>query len=720
MTKSLKFGFRLAAGVAFVAFSPMAYAQAADDAADTGNNIVVTGQRQQYHGDVPLQDMPQAIQVIDNEILTRLNVVTLDSALELASGVSRQNNFGGLWDAYAVRGFAGDENFPSGFLVNGFNGGRGYGGPRDASNIDHIEVLKGPTAALFGRGEPGGSVNIITRKATLAGTKGSIAASAGSWNNYRGEADLNFVASDSIAIRVNGAYQDSDSFRDFNTIKKFTVSPSILVRLGDATSITYEAEYVNLKVPFDRGIVAVNGNPYVLPPERFLGEPGDGPTRVEVLGHQAQLQHDLGGNWTALLGFGYRDTSFSGFSSDAELALGRQILDNDGVNLSRQRRFRDYNTQHVVVRGELSGSVELAGMTHHLMLGADWDKFDIDTVQLRVRPPNYFAGSPITAANNAVNIFAPVYGQLPVPGAFQNQHEVQRAWGIYFQDQIDLTDQFKLRLGGRYDNFDQAITFRLTNTAGGQNKTKFSPTVGLVWETSDALTLYASWGRGFRPNSGTGFAPVGTTPQPFLPETSESYEIGAKFALMGGDIAGSLALYTMKKDNILTADPVNANFSIAIGEAKSKGVEFDLTAKLPSNFNLYLAYAYTDAHVSKDVFDINFVQPIRAGDPLINIPKHTGNAILIKDFPLGDESKASLGAGINFATRRLGETATRFFLPGYVLVKVLAAYEPTKNLRISADVSNVFNRRWFASSYAQVWIAPGTPRSFNVKAAYSF
>lgn len=717
MTKIFTFRHSVATGAAIIALSSSTYtfAQEAESEA-TETDIIVTGQRQQYRGDLPLKDLPQSIQVLDSELLSTMNVVRLDAALDLASGISRQNNFGGLWDSYAIRGFAGDENFPSGFLVNGFNGGRGYGGPRDASNIERIEVLKGPTSALFGRGEPGGAVNIITKKANLTASKGSVSASAGSWNNYRGEADYNLVLSDSVAVRINGAYEDADSFRDYLYTKKYTFSPSILIKFSSDTSLTYEAEYVNQEVPFDRGVVAVNGQLGVIPRERFLGEPGNGPTRVEVLGHQVQLQQDFGKDWSLLIGFGYRDTSFAGFSSDAELALGRQSLDNDGINLARQRRSRDYDTQHVVVRAELSGKLYTGSLTHHILMGADWDKFDIDLNQLRYRPPAYVAGSPITAANNAVNIFNPVYGQLPVPtGVVQNQHEVQKAWGVYFQDQIDLTEQFKFRFGGRYDDFRQRLTFRQTNTTGGQDQTKFSPTVGLVFEPSDALSVYASWGKGFRPNSGVDASNV-----PFSPETSESYEVGIKYALFDEMVTGTVAAYTMTKNNILTSDPANANFSIAVGEARSQGIEFDLNAKLPSDFNIYLTYAYTDAEVAKDVLDPNFQQQILKGDPLINIPKHSGNVILTKDFALGEESKITIGGAMNFASKRLGETATSFFLPGYTLFKVMAAFEPTENIRISADVSNVFNTTWYASSYSQLWIAPGTPRSFTVKASFSF
>ena len=254
----------LLCGVAAAALPAAAAAQ--DTATDsqqaqdgTENEITVVGQRQQYRGDVPIEEVPQTVQVIDGEMLKDLNITRLDAALDLASGVAKQNNFGGLWDSFAVRGFAGDENFPSGFLVNGFNGGRGYGGPRDASNIERIEVLKGPNGAVFGRGEPGGTINIITKKATLGDTFGSAALSAGSFDTYRAEGDVNVALGDTVAVRLNGAFQDAGSFRDTLDSRKIVASPSILFQPSSSTSNSYEMEYVDLSVPFDSGVVAVEG-----------------------------------------------------------------------------------------------------------------------------------------------------------------------------------------------------------------------------------------------------------------------------------------------------------------------------------------------------------------------------------------------------------------------------------------------------------------------------
>lgn len=710
----------LATSVALTVFATPAWAQDTADPADaaaSGDAIVVTGQRQQYRGDVPIKEIPQSIQVIGSELMTELNVTRLDSALELASGVSRQNNFGGLWDAFAVRGFAGDENFPSGFLVNGFNGGRGYGGPRDASNIERIEVLKGPNGAVFGRGEPGGTVNIITKKATVKDSFGSASASYGSYDTYRIEGDANLALSPNIAVRVNGAYQEGDSFRDTVHSKKLVLTPSVLFKIGENTSLTYELEYVDQEVPFDRGVVAINGELGLIPRSRFLGEPGNGPIKVKVAGHQFQIQQDLGGNdWVAIAGFGYRDTSFTGYSADPELALSRQIIDNDGINLARQRRFRDYDTTNTVLRGEVSGKIYTGGLVHHVLVGADWDRFNIDLYQLRYRPPVYVAGSPITAANNAINIFDPVYGQLPEPtGVVQDFVELQKSYGIYFQDQMDLTDRLKLRFGGRYDHFRQKITNRAGTSPTPVVKKRFSPTAGILYEVTDTVGIYGGYGTGFRPNSG-----VDAVGDPFSPETSSSFEIGARYTSPGEGITATIAAYTMKKNNILTSDPTNAGFSIAGGKARSRGLEADVTANLPGDLTVLATYSYTDAQWTSASLDPNFAALITPGDPLINIPEHQASLLVTKGFELGSAGKLTVGGGLNYTSRRLGETATSFYLPGYTLARALVSYEPTENIRIGVDVTNLFDKTYYASSYSQLWVQPGTPRTITGRVSFSF
>lgn len=687
-------------------------------AADDPSSIVVTGQRQAYRGDVPVKELPQTIQLIDAKMMDVVNMTKMEAITDIASGVVRQNNFGGLWDSFAIRGFAGDENFPSGVLVNGFNGGRGYGGARDASNVETIEVLKGPNGAVFGRGEPGGTINIITKKAKIGKTFGKIGAQAGSFDTYRGEGDLNLGISDKLAIRVNGAIEDAHSFR--NTVKsnKEVINPSILWQPSDKTSLSYEMEYVALATPFDRGIVAINGQLGAVSRNTFLGEPGDGPTRVKVFGHQSQLQQKLGGDWVAILGFGLRETSMIGYSQDAELATGRQPFFSTGTMLARQRRYRDFRTRNITGRAEVSGRITTGPILHHVMLGADMDEFDINLLQTRYRPLPYTAGNPVPASSNAINVFNPVYGQQFTPNATVfNSLEKQKSWGVYFQDQMDIGEKVKIRFGGRFDHFNQLIGARVGsfNPTVNTVKERFSPTVGLLYDLNPRLGVYAAWGNGFRPNSGQDFYG-----QPFAPETSKSYEVGGRYT--SKVITASLAVFTMTKQNILTTDPDTAHqgFSIAGGSARSTGVEAGVDAHLPGQIDIHGTYAYTDAHWTSTSKDFNFGLAITPGSKLINIPAHTANLLVTKGFDLGEKGKVTVGAGVNYVSSRLGETATSFILPAYTLTRALMTYEPTKRIRVGVDVTNLFDITWYASSYSTLWVAPGAPRTITGRISYAF
>lgn len=166
--------------------------------------IVVTGVRQAYRGDFALSEIPQSIDVIDAGTIEENSIIRLNDALDLNASVARQNTLGGLWDSFAIRGFAGDENIPTGYLVNGFNGGRGFGGERDTAGIERIEVLKGPAAALFGRGEPGGTVNLVTKQARIGDIFGTFGVQFGSFDRLRSEADINLAVTEGLSARLIG------------------------------------------------------------------------------------------------------------------------------------------------------------------------------------------------------------------------------------------------------------------------------------------------------------------------------------------------------------------------------------------------------------------------------------------------------------------------------------------------------------------------------------
>jgi len=694
----------LLVGSALVGGQP-AYAEAADDEPQ----IVVSGIRQAYRGDFTLKETPQAVSVIDAKTLDENNILRLTDALDLNASVARQNNFGGLWDAFAVRGFAGDENFPSGYLVNGFNGGRGFGGARDVAGIERIEILKGPNAALFGRGEPGGTVNIVTKRARFDATTGSASGSYGSFERIRGDADLNLAIGQNFAVRLIGFYEEAGSFRDTIDSNRYGFLPSIAIRLGPDTTLAYDLELTRQEVPFDRGIAAINGRLNAIPRGRFLGEPGDGPLEADATGHQLQLQHAFDSNWSVLLGANYRETSLEGFSTEAELARARQKLFVDGRSLSRQRRFRDYDAEHFVVRGELAGDFMLGTVRNRILVGVDYDRFENSQLFLRFRPPTVTA-TLNDLAGNLIDVFNPVYGRFPLPTTSPqtDRLDTQRAFGTYFQDQITLSDRIQVRFGGRYDSFRLRSLNRATAVARERSASRLSPQAGIVFEASNAVSLYAAYGQGFRSNIGSDVAG-----RVFDPETSKSFEVGAKFALFDNALDGTISAFELSKANVLAADPANPGFSVPIGKARSRGIEIDLNGKLPGEIDLRFSYAFIDAEARSNVLDPNFSLAIRSGDRLINIPRHSMNVQVSKAFAVGSNT-ARLGAGLQHVGKRLGETATTFELPDYTLVRLFANWTIAERVELTGEVKNLFNTTYYTNSFAALWVQPGSPRSGSV------
>lgn len=686
------------------AASPLALAaDPVADKPDAQDVVTVKAERQHYRSlsatgatktDALLMDLPQSVRVLTGDLLRDAGVTTLTGALDLASGIAKQSPLGGLWDSYAMRGFTGDLNFGSDYMVNGFSSSRGYNGLRDAGNTQNVEVLKGPASALYGRGEPGGTVNITTKKPKFAPEYGADV-SLGSFQTRRAAVDLTGPLSDTVAYRLNAAHEEGHSFRDTLHVERSLFSPSFLWLAGEHTTVSYEIEAVRQRVPFDRGVVAVNAQLGLVPVARFLGEPGDGPMTVKSLGQQLFIHHALSDDWTLQAGASYRDSELSGYSTEANKLL------SDGRTLNRQRRHRDFSATDVSARVEVLGKFRTGALAHEVLAGVDAYHFDDHRVQLRRNP---------SAANAyAIDIFNPVYGGKAAALALSiDTQEGQKARGLYAQDQLDLGAQWKALVGVRHDTYTQDVTNNRLEVSSGQSLSATSPRAGLVYQPSKTWSLYASAAKGFRPNSGISIAN-----QAFPAERSRSYELGAK--LETGKLTGTLAVYDIRKRNVLTTNPANTDFAIAAGEVGSRGLELDVSGEVARGLRVSGAYAYTDASVTRG--DTTIV----TGSRLANVPRHSANLLATQQFALGTGA-ASVGGGVQYVGERLGDVAasSSFTLPAYMTARLLASYSPSAKLRLALNVENLFNRSYYASSYSQLWVAPGAERTLTLNAHYRF
>lgn len=632
-----------------------------------------------------LRELPQSVRVMTRQAIDDLGATKLDDVLDYVGGVSRQNNFGGLWDNIAVRGLAGNENTGMATLLNGFSSNRGFNAPRDLAGVERIEFLKGPAAALYGSSEPGGTLNIVSKR-PLWQAGHALEVYAGSFNLKRAALDSTGPLGDALAYRLNLAIEDRDSFRDQVQARREVVAPAFSWKLGADTTLDYSGEWLRHRTPLDRGVVATaDGRLGIIPRERFLGEPADGDVTVDNRTHQLILSHDWGDAWRGRLGLSRRETGIHGFSTEPT------ALRADGT-LTRQRRLRDYDSGDTALQAELQGRVRTGAVVHELLLGAETFRFEMDTLMLRVNPS--------TANPYAIDIFQPVYGQpQPTPAPNTDTLEQQRGSAFYAQDAITLTPQWRLVAGVRADRHRQSLQNRRTGVTTRQQPSATSPRIGISWLPSAQWTVYASAGKSFRPNVGTDFGG-----QAFAPESGRALELGAKWESAGQRMGLTAALFDIRKRNVLTADPANAGYSVAAGEVASRGLELDFAGQVSAAWRVNASLVLNDVEVRRD-------NTLAAGTRLLNVPKVNGSLLAVYEGVFANGQRYGLGGGVTHVGARLGQTGTSFELPAYTTAKLVAHWRISPALRATLDVDNLFDTTHYTSSYSRVWVTPGAART---------
>ncbi|MBT9493177.1 MAG: TonB-dependent siderophore receptor [Paucibacter sp.] len=644
--------------------------------------------------ELPLRELPQSVRIVTRQAIDDLGATKLDDILDYVGGVSRQNSFGGLWDNIAIRGLPGNENTGMATLLNGFSSNRGFNAPRDLAGVERIEFLKGTAAAMYGSSEPGGTLNIVSKR-PLWNSAHAAELYLGSYGLKRGAVDSTGPLGENLAYRLNVAVEDRDSFRDHISARREVVAPAFTWKLGADTQLEYAGELLRQQTPLDRGVVAVNNHLGAIARSRFLGEPADGDVTVKNQTHQFILSHEWSADWRSRLGLSYRETSMNGFSTEAT------ALRPDQRTLTRQRRYRDYDSDDVAVQAELQGHVRTGAIAHELLIGLESFRFRMDSVMLRVNPSN--------AQPYAIDIHQPVYGQAqPEPRPNTNTMEHQRNHALYLQDAIKLGREWRLVAGVRMDDYRQSLDNRLSGASAHQQPSSTSPRVGLSWLPTSQWSVYANAGRSFRPNVGSDVSAQG-----FEPETGRALELGSKWESADRRIGATAAVFDIRKRNVLTADPVNAGYSAAAGEIRSRGLEFDLAGQLSLHWRLNASLVLNDVEIMRD-------NNLEVGGRLLNVPKLNGSVLAVYEGVFADGQRFGLGGGVTHMGERLGQARTQaeakagtaaFMLPAYTTAKLVAHWRLNPRLRLTLDVDNLFDTSYYTSSYSRLWVAPGTARS---------
>ncbi|WP_237709099.1 TonB-dependent siderophore receptor [Sphingomonas elodea] len=664
------------------AILPAAAEEREPDPDSAGQEIVVLGTRaarteRTLSADPATERMSQSSRALERDLLTAAGTYRLSDALELISGVSNQNNRGGVMDNFAIRGFLGTPDGGAEYYVDGFLANRGMAPPRDPATTERIELLKGPMGALFGDADPGGRVNLVS-KTPGAIASGTATLTYGSFNTRRVEVDVNQPITTTLAARLVAAGEDSDGWRDFVTLKRRVVAPSLTWRPSDSAQLTYVGEITRFDTPFDRGMPAIGGNANALPRSRYFGEPANGVTRFRNERHQLTGEVALGGGWALNGGVAWRTGSLRGFSADQSRLV-------NGTTLWRQRRQRGYTVDDLSARMELAGRVG----RHQLSFGAKGYLLDYHELLLR--------RSPSAAAPYAIDVFAPVYGGTALPLLpFTDNREKRWAATFYVQDLWEVADRVTLSGGVRYDPYRQRIHNVRTGAVGRAVDDPVHFRVGAQYRLDTRFALHANWGENFVLNSGTGRDGSG-----FAPEAGKGYELGASVRLPG--VALSASWFSIEKRNILTNDPVDPNFNAPVGRLRSHGIEFDGSARLGRHWQLVANYAWTHART----LDRSF-----ATDRVLDVPAHAGTLFVLGSFLDADGRGPSISGGLAYVGDRAGAIdGSGLILPSYVKAKAAAEYALSRRMTLRLEADNLFDARYAMSSYSSLWVYPGAPRT---------
>ncbi len=653
--------------------------------------------------DTPILDTPVSIQVVPQQVLKDQQAVQLQDVLKNISGVQFTPSSGNLVDGFVIRGFPIDDQ-------SRFRNGRRFPGffNTDLANIEQVEVLKGPAAVLYGRLEPGGLVNLVTRK-PLDQPYYSLQQQFGSYDFYRTTVDATgpIDADKTLLYRFNLGYTDTDSFRDELFDEALLISPSLTWRPAQDTEINLNYEYRQRDILFDSGIpVRFRDGNNRIPPISIRNQYTEPGVNDETDYHLVDLNgshrfHALDTDWTVRGGFQYQknDLDFREISASS--------VRTDGRTLDRFIFFSPVDQDFYSAFVDFTGKFEFWSTQHTVLAG--WDYFE-----RKSESKLFFNGAGLFDVS--IDLFNPVLRRVDLAAIqaqpFDSFDKTGERWhGVYFQDQITLWDKLHLLGGGRYDWVENSSGSSSVSLGDVQETTlraeKFSPRVGVVYQPWPWLSLYGNYVESFGANNGRT-----ADGSPLAPQEGEQYEVGLKTEFFDGRLSSTLAFFNVTKTNLPAPDlsTPQPGDVILTGEARSRGIELDISGQLTERLSLIGTYAFTDAEITKEAVDAFPANAGKPGDPLPGAPDHQGS--LWAKYEILPE-RFEVGTGVFLVDSSPGVAFT-VESPGYVRWDAFAAYHfklGASRLTAQVNVNNILDKEYFNSTqfFGGPVLFPGEP-----------
>ena len=687
-----------------------------------------------------LKDVPQSINYVTKELILDQGAITVNDVVRNMSGVNPYS----FYNDFSIRGFRATGNRNSGNLVNGMRTQTSLWRQSSLANIERVEVIKGPASALFGNAAPGGVINRVTKK-PLDVARQSVTLTTGSFGTTRAYTDLTGPLDDkkTLLYRLNLGYENTDGFRDLQGLTSYIVAPSFTYRASKQTQLNIDMTYVNHQGKLDRGVAVFGDGSLFSRPISATQSAANDYLRENSVNLSFALSHRLaqGLLFNSTYLFSSYDEDLLEHSQDNAFVKKADGKDNPSLVLmrvtQRQRHFRNNNFNNY-----LTWDVTTGAMKHKLLVGYDHfntqlapgssyieaggyllknggtaKTFNVkksldylldENKNPRTNVPAFDLNS--SAGNRYQDISKYIYESKDVKPSDQYTN------GVYLQEQLTW-HKLQLLLGARMEWFTDVTQ----NKNGSESKTHqhaFTPRVGLVYSVVPSTNVYATWIRGFEPQS----VAVQSNPGsggPFDPVESELWEIGAKGEYLNKRLSVTTALFSLRQKNTLYNAGVSGqpDLMVPIGEELSRGVEFDVSGRILPYWSIMANYAFNVAEISKapeGTKDLNLQSP--------GTPRHSANLWTKFIVPAGMLRNLGIGVGLNGVSERKGQVGRRenvVSYPGYALLN-LALYYKVQEVQIQVNLNNALNKQYYISGYDRLRSFPGAPRNINLTINYRF
>lgn len=643
--------------------------------------------------EAPLRDIPQTVNVVPQAILRDQAARSMQDVLKTVPGVGLSTG-DGQRDQVTIRGFTAIADQ----FVDGLRDDALYF--RDLSNIEQVEVLKGPASVLYGRGSSGGLINRITKKPGI--DKSEVGLQVGSWNQVRGEFDLARKDDEGgVAFRITGAAESADSYRSQQFLKRQAVAPSLLLKLSPDTRLLIQAESLSDRRVTDFGIPAYKGTPVNVPAGTYYGAANARDvdySQSTVTSSGFTLDHRIDGAWSARNAF--RQYTYTLDRNNTLVGSINEAAQTVSLNRSNVRR----NENGFFNQTELTQKTTLAGMPHQLLYGVEVGQQNKDQV---FRTQNNVA---------TVSLYDPVLPVLPLnvtAAPSTDNLGILKVASAYTQDMITLSERWKALAGIRYDVFEQSTEERRAGQPSlSRTDRAWSPRAGLVYQPTLDTSYYVSVSRSFQPSAET--FPLAANNAAMEPEQTTIREVGSKIGFLEGAANAGIAVFQIERTNIKYTDPAT-NQLVPIGVQATNGLELTFSGDLPQGWRVWSGYAYMDSRITSSVA-VDSGQSVE-GKRATLTPMHSANLWLTKTLGGG----FGAGGGVNAVGDRYANPGNTVTLPGYATVDLMTYYR-VKKIDVQLNLTNLFDRAYIIAGHGSNGNLnlPGAPRAWQLTTRYSF